>query len=280
MIVRIPKTVPAAPAWADTFGVDVYGVFAGITVGQASHMLRWIEPGRFLMGSPEGELGRFGDEGPQHKVSIADGFWLGQTPVSQAFYEAVVGQNPSAFKGDGQRPVECVSWDDAVAFCAKLNHLLAETGDLHARLPSEAEWEYACRAGTTAALYNGKELTTESGACPNLEELAWCDANSKGSTHPVGEKQPNPWGLYDMLGNVWEWCEDVWHDDYTGAPVDGSAWRDEGRYCVYRGGSWAVNAKLCRCAYRSRWGTGERDEDLGFRFVLAFRVKEGIRPVS
>jgi len=280
MIVRIPKTVPAAPAWADTFGVDVYGIFAGITVGEASQMLRWIEPGPFLMGSPEGELGRWSAEGPQHHVRVSNGFWLGQTPVTQAFYEAVVGQNPSHFQGDARRPVEQVSWDDAVSFCDRLNHLPSELGDLHARLPSEAEWEYACRAGTTAPLYSGKKLTSEYEACPHLDELAWYDANSKSTTHPVGEKAPNAWGLYDMLGNVWEWCQDDWHGSYEGAPADGTAWTGEGGNRVHRGGGWASFARYCRCACRFHWEPGDRNFNLGFRFVLAFSVMEDIGPSS
>jgi formylglycine-generating enzyme required for sulfatase activity len=279
MIVRIPKVLPETPAWADTFGVDVYGIFAGITVGEASQMLRWIEPGPFVMGSPTDERGRWSDEGPQHDVTVLNGFWLGQTPVTQAFYEAVVGLNPSRFQGDARRPVENVSWDDAVVFCDRLNRLLSEPGDLHARLPSEAEWEYACRAGTKMALYSDKDLTDET-TCPDVGELAWYHANSENATHPVGQKLPNAWGLYDMLGNVWEWCEDAWHDNYMDAPTDGSAWLGEGTLRVSRGGSWAYPARLCRCAYRNLREPGLRFDFLGFRLVLAVRVKEDIRPFS
>ncbi len=225
-------------------------------------------------------MGRWIAEGPQHKVTIPNGFWLGQTPVTQAFYEAVIGQNPSGFQGDTQRPVENVSWEDVVAFCDRLNQLLSELGDLHARLPSEAEWEYACRAGMTAALYNGKELTSETEACPNLAELAWYYANSGNTTHPVAQKRPNDWGLHDMLGNVLEWCQDAWHDNYTGAPADGSAWAGEGRFRVSRGGSWAHHARDCRCACRLYQGPGNRNHNLGFRLVLAVSVKEDIRPFS
>jgi sulfatase modifying factor 1 len=283
MIVRIPKTVPETPAWADTFGVDTFGVFAGITVAGVPQMLRWIEPGNFLMGSPENELGRYDDEGPQHEVTIPHGFWVGQTPVTQEFYETVAGKNPSHFEGDARRPVENVSWRDAVAFCDKLNNLLPECGDMHARLPSEAEWEYACRAGTTAALHNDKPLTSETGACPNLDEVAWYHQNSKSTTHAVGAKLPNRWGLYDMLGNVWEWCEDQWHSNYEGAPDDGSAWcgeDTEGAYRVTRGGCWLSYARYCRSAYRIGWLPGFRRQDLGFRLVLAARVNGGIRPFS
>jgi formylglycine-generating enzyme required for sulfatase activity len=274
MIVRIPQNLPETPAWAETFGVDAHGIFAGIGVGQASLMLRWIEPGTFTMGSPEDELGRYGDEGPQHEVTISRGFWLGRTPVTQAFYEAVVGSNPSEFEGDLQRPVEKVSWDDAVAFCDRLNGLLPADGETHARLPTEAEWEYACRAGPrgTGALYSGKPLTSEEGTCPNLAELAWYDENSEGKTHPVGEKEPNDWGLHDMQGNVREWCQDEWHSSHEGAPDDGSAWCDEaseGGYRVYRGGCWANLARYCRCASRYYWQPDSRDSYVGFRLVLA-----------
>lgn len=274
MIVRIPKIVPEAPAWADTFGVDVYGVFAGITAGQATQLLRWIEPGTFLMGSPADERGRYDDEGPQHKVTIPHGFWLGQTPVTQAFYEAATGSNPSNFKHDARRPVERVSWEDAGVFCSKLSGQSSDLDDTVVRLPSEAEWEYACRAGTVAAMCNGRELTSDDGACPNLDELAWYGKNAKSTTHPVGQKAPNAWGLYDMLGNVWEWCEDVWHDNYSGAPADGSVWLGDGRDRVCRGGSWAYLARLCRCAYRNHWEPGYRINDLGFRLVLAASSRE------
>ena len=280
MLVRIPNTVPETPAWADTFGVDAYGVFAGVTVAGASQPLRWIEPGHFQMGSPEGEVGRYPDEGPQHEVTIANGFWLGQTPVTQDFYEAVIGSNPSHFSGEPTRPVESVSWHDAVEFCDRLGQPLSELGDTQVRLPTEAEWEYACRAGTTAALYSGQELTTIDGACPNLDELAWYRENSGRRTHVVGDKLPNPWGLYDMLGNVWEWCKDVWHNNYDGAPTDGRAWGGEGEARVYRGGSWAYLARRCRCASRSRWHPGVRLIDLGFRLVLAATDNRGERPFS
>jgi formylglycine-generating enzyme required for sulfatase activity len=280
MIVKIPAIVPETPAWADTFGVDVYGIYAGVTVGETTQLLRWIEPGRFVMGSPDDELGRWDGEGPQHQVTIGRGFWLGQTPVTQEFYEAVMGTNPSHFQGDGQRPVENVSWDEAVAFCERLNKIYPELYDAQVRLPSEAEWEYACRAGTKEALYNGKELTTEQGRCPNLDELAWYSANSESTTHPVGEKQPNRWGLYDMLGNVWEWCEDAWHGSYQGAPTDGAAWAAEGSSRVLRGGGWAFGARGCRCAYRINWVRGYRYSNLGFRLVLASKVREESGPFS
>jgi len=239
-----------------------------VTVKGVTQTMCWIEPGRFWMGSPENELGRWNVDGPEHEVTIPHGFWLGQTPVTQEFYEAVVGDNPSGFQGEGRRPVENVSWKDAVAFCKKLNHLLPELGNVSVRLPTEAEWEYACRAGTTAALYNGKELTSKDGACPNLDEMAWYDQNSQETTHTVGQKAPNSWGLYDMLGNVWEWCQDVWHDNYEGAPTNGSIWAGKSSTRVGRGGCWADRARYCRCACRIYWRPGIRCSDLGFRLVL------------
>jgi hypothetical protein len=143
MIVRIPKIVPAASDWASTFGVDRRGVFSGVRLGDTEQLLRWIEPGPFVMGSEKGELGKYEDEGPIHRVTIPNGFWLGETPVTQQFYQAVTGENPSRFHGKPQHPVEQVSWEDATAFCEKLTMLLAEFDGTSARLPSEAEWEYA-----------------------------------------------------------------------------------------------------------------------------------------
>ena len=223
MKLRIPATVPEPPPWASTFGVDEYGVFAGINVKETVQMFRWIEPGTFQMGSPDDERGRWEDEGPQHEVMIPSGFWLGETPVTQAFYETVAGKNPSHFTGNVQRPVEQVSWQEAVAFCERLKKLLSEFEAAEVGLPTEAQWEFACRAASTAPLYSGLELTGEEGACPNVDALAWYGENSGNTTHPVGEKLPNGWGLYDMLGNVEEWCEDAWHENYESAPTDGSA---------------------------------------------------------
>lgn len=268
--VRIPKIRPPTPAWAETFGVDRHGLFAGISVNDVEHLFRWIEPGRFRMGSPEHEMGRDNDEGPPHDVRIPRGFWIGRTPVTQQFYEAVAGNNPSRFQGDALRPVERVSWQDTQQFCRALSDRLAEREDAVARLPSEAEWEYACRAGTTEFLYSRQELTSETGACPNLNELAWYGKNSGNTTHPVAQKAPNAWGLYDMLGNVWEWCEDTWHDSYVDAPEDGSAWiTGQGSLRVYRGGSWANRARRCRCASRNYWLPGDLGNGVGFRLVLS-----------
>jgi formylglycine-generating enzyme required for sulfatase activity len=269
--IKIPAVVPDPPAWAGGFGVDCHGVFAELVLGEVTQVLRWIPPGEFTMGSPADEAGRWEDEGPRHQVVIRQGFWLGETPVTQAFHVAVTDRDPSGFKG-GERPVETVSWDDAQVFCQKLTALLPLGQQDRVRLPSEAEWEYAGRAGTDSALYSGKALMGETGACPNLAELAWHSGNSDRGTHPVKGKLPNAWGLHDMLGNVWEWCQDEWHDTYAGAPADGSVWEDggeEGRGRVIRGGGWGISAGYCRCAYRGRSGPADRGRFLGFRLVLA-----------
>ena len=273
MIVRIPDIQPASTAWADTAGVDRWGMFAGVIVDDVTHLFRWIEPGEFLMGSPDDEFGRWEAEGPQHRVEIKNGFWIGQTPVTQEFYQAVAGKNPSGIQGKPRHPVEQVNWDDAVAFCDELNQVLGEDA-VTARLPSEAEWEYACRAGTRSALHNGQPLTSERGQCPNLDEVAWYLKNSENTTHPVGEKSPNAWGLYDMVGNVWEWCQDGWHGNYNGVPTDGSAWDGEDGIRVFRGGSWANRARYCRCASRDRWLSGNRISYSGFRLVLSSSSSE------
>lgn len=180
-----------------------------------------IPSGSFLMGSPDGL--DFAGDGPQHRVTLAP-FWIGKYPVTQAQWRAVMGKkwlsmadnNPSQFKGDNL-PVEHVSWDDAVKFCKAISQ---RTGGAY-RLPSEAEWEYACRGGSNGRYCFGDDYAL-------LGEYAWYDENSGNQTHPVGRKKPNAWGLYDMHGNVWEWCEDVWHENYNGAPTDGSAWLSGG----------------------------------------------------
>jgi formylglycine-generating enzyme required for sulfatase activity len=216
----------------------------------------YVTGGSFLMGSPENEPGRYKDEGPQHRVTVQD-FYIGKYEVTQAQWRAVMGTNPSSFKGDNL-PVENVSWNDAKEFCRKLSQM---TGKEY-RLPTEAEWEYACRAKTTGA-YAG-----------DLDAMAWYDKNSGSKTHPVGQKQPNAFGLYDMHGNVWEWCEDQWHDSYNGAPTDGRAWTDisaTGSDRVFRGGGWGYYAVICRSADRHNGAPGDRGDYVGFRLVRVGR---------
>jgi len=225
--------------------------------------LIWIAPGTFTMGSPDSESDRHYWEGPQTIVTISKGFWLGKTPVTQGQYQAVMGNNPSSFTTVGaDAPVEQVSWNDAMAFCQKLTEQERAAGALPEgyafTLPTEAQWEYACRAGTTEARYG------------NLDDIAWYHDNSGHTTHPVGQKQPNAWGLYDMLGNVWEWCSD-WdgYGHYPGGSVTDPVGAPSGTYRVLRGGSWGYRAGFCRSAYRSNRGPGGRINDLGFRLALA-----------
>ena len=227
-----------------------------------------IKAGTFTMGSPESELGRGSDE-KHHQVTLTQDYWLGKFEVTQAQWQAVMGSNPSYYKGDN-RPVEWVSWNDAKEFCNKLNEKYA--GKLPAGykfdLPTEAQWEYACRAGTTTALNNGTDLTSDLGSCSNLNEVGWYNNNcgSSGGHKAVGQKRPNNWGLYDMHGNVWEWCRD-WYASYSGDATD-PVGPSSGSVRVLRGGSWLSFARNCRSAYRSSNSPGDRNSILGFRLAL------------
>ena len=224
-----------------------------------------IPGGSFKMGSPSTETGRSNNEGLQHNVNISP-FFMGKYEVTQEQYQAVMGNNPSDFKG-AKRPVENVNWDDAVKFCQKLSE---KTGKTY-RLPSEAEWEYACRAGTTTPFYFGDTITPDLvnyngnnpyGAAPKVLY--------RQQTTDVGSFPPNPFGLYDMHGNVWERCSDKCHDNYSGAPTDGSSWEtgtDNNR--VRRGGSWYDDAVYCRSAIRLRYSAGSRFRGIGFRVAVA-----------
>ena len=198
------------------------------------------------------------DERPVHEVTLKEGFYMGRYEVTQAVWKQVMGNNRSFFKDD-QLPVEQVAWDEAQSFIKKLN----ERGDgFTYRLPSEAEWEYACRAGTTGD-YAG-----------DLNDMAWYLDNSEKGTHPGGRKKPNAFGLYDMHGNVWEWCQDTYHQNYKGAPTDGSAWVEGGEpnSRVLRGGSWLYDATLLRSAYRYGFVQEHRSYSLGIR-VVAMRTQ-------
>ena len=227
--------------------------------------LAWIPAGRFTMGSPAGEADRGGDEGPQHTVTFANGFWMGRTEVTQAQYEQVTGSNPSNWKGT-DLPVENVNWNDAKEFCRKAS----QTTGQEVRLPSEAEWEYACRAGTTTPFHYGDSLDA---TMANFDGNYPYGNGRKGEyrqrTTAVKTFRPNAWGLYDMHGNVWEWCEDWYHDNYGGAPSEGAPWLSpSGSDRVLRGGSWFVYAGFCRSANRSGLAPGNAYSHYGFRVVL------------
>ena len=272
---RHPLKDGRAPAWAAAWGEDRYGAFAAFAVGPpdkpVEQRMRWIPPGTFVMGSPGTERGRFSNEGPQHEVILTRGYWLGETPVTQALWVAVMGENSSRFRGDGpvdlERPVELVSWDDCQAFIDRLN---AKVAGHAARLPTEAEWERACRANTQGATWVG-ELSEEEDA-PELDAIAWYRGNSGGKTHPVRRKAPNSYGLHDMLGNVYEWCADAVEDiakpyPRTVGSVTDPVAAEQGSDRVYRGGSWVSNARLVRAANRSAFTRDDRYDYLGFRLA-------------
>jgi formylglycine-generating enzyme required for sulfatase activity len=215
-----------------------------------------IPPGSFMMGSPEGEKGGTDNERPQHSVTIAVPFALGTAEVTQGEWEAVMGSNPSHFRG-ANRPVEKVSWNDVQVFIRKLN----ETTGKHYRLPSEAEWEYAARAGTTTPWSCG-------GWEGCLSSVAVNYVSSGDQSQPVRSKSANAFGLYDMHGNVWEWTQDCRHQNYIGAPSDGSAWaRVNSCGRVIRGGSWEFGPETFRSAYRDGGSPDRRNASLGFRLV-------------
>lgn len=224
----------------------------------------YIPSGRFLMGAPDDEPEAFKNEKPQHLVSISE-FWMGKFPITQAQYKAIMGNNPSHFMGN-DRPVEQVSWHDVVKFCKRLS---AKTGKLY-RLPSEAEWEYACRAGTTTPFHFGQTLT---------DQLANYDARKIYNNSPIGQSRwetikvgsfpANAFGLYDMHGNVWEWCADHYQYTYGGLPTDGSVYitKDSSRSRVLRGGSWVNAPRNCRSAVRNSYVPAYRSNNYGFRVV-------------
>ncbi len=242
---------------------DEHGRKMTLRIGSVEQVFRWVPPGTFMQGSPEAEAGRWDDEGPQHEVELRHGYWLADTPVTQALWQAVMQTNPSRFKGD-ERPVETVSWDDARDFIARLNGLAP---GLNARLPTEAEWENACRAGTTKATWMGDlDLTSDGVRAAVLNEIAWYYGNSPDGTKPVRGKQPNPMGLYDMLGNVWEWCSDFYGPYQAGRLTDPTG-PAEGSCRVIRGGGWSSRARDVRAANRSGDVPRDRDDVLGFRLA-------------
>ncbi|MBD2130978.1 SUMF1/EgtB/PvdO family nonheme iron enzyme [Sphaerospermopsis sp. FACHB-1094] len=223
-----------------------------------------IPGGKFMMGSPETEAKRDSDESPQHQVTVS-GFFMGKYEVTQKQYQAIMGSNPSDFKGEN-RPVERVSWDDAVGFCEKLSK---KTGKKYT-LPSEAQWEYACRAGTTTPFYFGESITPD---LVNYDGNYPYGSATKGlyrkQTTDVGTFPPNAFGLYDMHGNLWEWCLDDYEDNYNNAPIDGSYLiNNVKKNKLLRGGSWLFNARNCRSGERWRYFRDTKFSEVGFRVVL------------
>ncbi len=266
----------ATTNWLDYSGVGQAPRFyravaatSGAPTNPNPALLVWINAGTFTMGSPASEKDRYDWEGPQTVVTLTRGFWMSKYETTQAEYQSVMGSNPSSFTGDPQRPVEQVTWSDATNYCAKLTERERLAGRLPAgyvyRLPMEAEWGYACRAGTTTRFSYGDDLSYTS-----LGDYAWYDSNSGGTTHPVGKKLPNAWGLYDMYGNVWEWCQD-WYGTYPGGSVTDPRGPSTGSDRVIRGGCWVHDGGNGRTARRFNFSPGFRGSILGFRSVLAPR---------
>jgi len=295
-----PLVSGCPPAWATEWGQDRHGVFIAFTLAEVTQRLRWIPPGRFLMGSPEEETRGlvkedderewFAREHPQHPVFLTKGFWLFDTPCTQALWQAVMGHNPSRFKSP-RRPVEQVNWEDVQGFMQRINERIP---GLDLVLPTEAQWEHACRAGTNTALYNGPIEILGDANAPALDPIAWYGGNSgvdfeldngeertwlsemqypegKAGTHPVKGKQPNGWGLYDMIGNVWEWCAGGLREYGEGHAIDPVGPLGTGAVRVIRGGSWDYVARFCRSACRYRYRPDFRYNYLGFRCA---RVQE------
>jgi formylglycine-generating enzyme required for sulfatase activity/CheY-like chemotaxis protein len=286
------------PKWASRLWADKCGLAAEFGISGVPFVLRWIPPGRFLMGSPSDEPGRIENEGPQHEVILTQGYWLGETPVTQAQWRAVIeaavkdssflgrrlskgkgeilSPEPSQFKGPDSLPVESVNWHDSQQYVQLLNKLLQEQlpPGFNFRLPTEAQWEYACRAFTDTALYSGDITILAENNSPELDVIAWYGgnsgnnlevknpynssdwpskqySNSEAGPHCVRQKCPNPWGLYDMLGNVLEWCQDAW-SDYDGKQMTNPLQLGDQRVNrVVRGGSWDARARFCRSAFRN-----------------------------
>ncbi|MCY2940015.1 MAG: formylglycine-generating enzyme family protein [Planctomycetota bacterium] len=227
-----------------------------------------IPAGKFLMGSPETEKERNPNE-TQHEVTLTQGFLMGVHEVTQAQYKQVMGKNPSQFKG-ATLPVETVSYDEALAFCKKLSDLPAEkAAGRKYRLPTEAEWEYACRAGTSTPFHFGNELNGTQANCDGNNPYG---TTKKGpcleKTSPVGSYPANAWGLYDMHGNVWEWCADR-YGNYPEGPVTDPSGSKGGSNCVLRGGCWNRGAANCRSARRYWSDPSDRDFGYGFRLALS-----------
>jgi formylglycine-generating enzyme required for sulfatase activity len=273
--------LPASPyLWADKSAPATGNRFYRAVAMAPPPNMVFISPGTFRMGSPTNEVDRWDNEGPQTDVIISHGFWMGKYEVTQGEYQAVMGNNPSGFQppnytADTNRPVEQVSWNDATAYCAALTQRERAAARIASnvvyRLPTEAEWEYACRAWTSTRFSYGDDP-----GYTNLTDYAWFGNNSDWQTHPVGQKLPNPWGLYDMHGNVSEWCQDRWTGDWrTGLP-GGIALDPQGppsgSYRVVRGGYWGdfpLETGDCRSASRDFSSPDSVIRYFGFRAVLA-----------
>ena len=225
-----------------------------LTVNGIKYNMVWVDGGTFRMGATSEQGSEISDEKPVHSVTLS-GYYIGKTEVTQALWQAVMGSNPSYFEGD-DLPVEQVSWDDCQEFIRKLNSLTGQ----NFRLPTEAEWEFACRGGNNSRgyKYSGSNY---------IDNVAWYDGNSGGKTHPVATKSPNELGIYDMSGNVWEWCAD-WYGDYSSGRQTNPKGPYDGSSRVGRGGSWIINARGCRSSNRNNGNPTYRNDGLGLRLAL------------
>lgn len=278
-------------AWAVAAGRDRYGLWADAELRGVVVRFRWIPPGRFLMGSPTYEAGRSEDEGPQHEATLVEGWWLADAPCTQALWKAVMRVNPSCFVSP-ERPVERVSWDDCQLFLAELNKQVA---GLEARLPTEMEWEHACRAGTTSATWIG-DVAGSSELHERLDQIAWYRGNSEqtggsdalygagrrstrespyttAGTQPVRTKQANPLGLFDMLGNVYEWCQNQYTSYAEGDSRLQSFPRGVPRR-VIRGGAWMMSEDYLRAAFRLAYSQDIRYNNIGFRLARSLGSRQ------
>ncbi len=262
---RPPKQFPSP--WASEWGCDQYGLWQTFSINGIHHKMRFIPRGEFLMGSPEDEPERRDNE-LQHKVILTQSFWLGETPVTQALWQAVMGNNPSGFtpKGGKQFPVERVSWDDCQQFFNQVSELLPS---LSINLPTEAQWEYACRAGSQTPFNTGEQLTTDQANYNgNYSYKGRVELTERqifrARTVDVHRFSPNSWGLKQMHGNVWEWCQDgprEYRAEVALDPVGPGEQSDR----ALRGGGWLFNGWYCRSAYRHRYVRDRRDGYIGLR---------------
>ena len=255
-----PEEFPES--WASDWGEDEFGLWMAFTYKGVRQAFRWCEPGTFLMGSSQDEPKREDNEF-QHEVTLTQGYWIADTTVKQALWQIIMGYNPSRFKSD-KLPVENVSWDDAQVFIAKMNGLKAE---LKLCLPTEAQWEYACRAGTTTPFSWGEQIDSSlvnfNGTTPYNNGRK---SEYRRQTVAVKALPCNDWGLYQMHGNVWEWCQD-WYGGYPSQPATDPQGQESGAYRVLRGGSWLYLGGHCRSASRHSHGPLYRRNHIGFRLA-------------
>ena len=236
------------PTWASSIGTDSFGTYALLPIGTQVQMMRWIPAGTLSMGI----AGAGRAEQPQHPVVISQGFWLGDSEVTQRVWQHVMGDNPSGFTGDLNRPVEEISWDSAQLFFTQLNQ---QTPTLKAQFPTEAQWEYACRAGTNR---------DDAG---DLAAVSWHAANAGNQTHPVKSKPANAWGLFDMHGNVWEWCADF-QGTYPNTEQTDPTGPTAGAYRISRGGCWNSSVSFCGSGQRGWDMQDTRGDIVGLRIAV------------